>query len=83
MKINFQALEFNNLVGKLVSTYEWDAVIIGLTGGIEPHFGKNVWASNGHLHMWYPHQESPATKWEKRVDDIFDAGVQELDQEKR
>jgi len=83
MKVNFHALEFNTLVGKLTSTFDWDAVILGLTGGIEPHFGKNVWHSSGQLHMWHPQQEKPATAWEKRIDDIFTEGVQELDENKR
>ncbi len=83
MKVNFLALEFNNLVSKLTSTFEWDAIIIGLTGGIEPHFGKNVWVSDGGLHLWYPKQSTPATDWEKRIDEIFSLGVQELDENKR
>jgi len=83
MKVNFIALEFNVLVGKLTSTFDWDAVLIGLTGGIEPHFGKNVWESSGQLHMWNPKQETPQTPWEKRVDEIFNQGVQELDENKR
>ena len=83
MKVNFLPLEFNNLVGKLTATYDWDSIILGLTGGIEPHFGKNVWASDGQLHMWNPRQKSPQTAWETRVDDIFNAGVQELDEQKR
>jgi len=83
MKVNFLALEFNNLVSKLVSTFQWDTIIIGLTGGVEPHFGKNVWDSSGQLHMWYPKQEKPGTAWEKRVDEIFNLAVQELNEEKR
>jgi len=83
MKVNFLALEFNSLVGKLVSTYDWEAVLIGLTGGVEPHFGKNVWASGGQLHMWSPQQRSPATAWEERLDEIFTLGVQELEESKR
>jgi len=83
MKVNFLALEFNNLVSKMVSTYDWDAIIMGLTGGIEPHSGRNVWHSSGQLHMWYPRQETPNSDWEKRINEIFDAGVQELDREKR
>ncbi|MBN2097876.1 MAG: ABC transporter substrate-binding protein [Candidatus Omnitrophica bacterium] len=82
-KVHFMQLEFNNLVTKLNSSYDWDAVILGLTGGIEPHFGSNVWQSSGQLHMWYPKQKKPATYWEQRIDDIFNQGVQELDPEKR
>jgi peptide/nickel transport system substrate-binding protein len=83
MKVNFQAIEFNTLVSKLTSTYEWDAIVLGLTGGVEPHFGKNVWTTTGQLHMWHPNQEKPATPWEARIDDLFSKGVQELNEDKR
>ena len=83
MKVNFQGLEFNTLVSKLNSTFEWDAIVLGLTGGQEPHFGKNVWTSSGQLHLWNPHQKIPATDWEKRIDEIFDQGVSELNEDKR
>lgn len=83
MKVNFLSLEFNTLVTKLNATFDWDAIVLGLTGGIEPHFGKNVWHSTGGLHLWYPQQKTPATAWEKRADEIFDQGVQELDENKR
>ena len=83
MKVNFRALEFNTLVSQLTSSFQWEAVILGLTGGIEPHFGKNVWMSSGQLHMWYPMQKEPATDWEERTDEIFIQGVQELDENKR
>ena len=71
------------LVSKLDSTFDWEAIILGLTGGIEPHFGKNVWDSSGQLHMWYPAQKEPATPWEARIDEIYNLGVQELDRDKR
>ena len=71
IKVNFQVLEFNTLVSKLNGSFAWDAILLGLTGGGDPHFGKNVWMSSGQLHMWYPLQSSPATKWEKRIDEIF------------
>lgn len=83
MKVNFLALEFNTLVSKLNATFDWDAILLGLTGGVEPHFGQNVWKSSGQLHMWYPKQAKPATPWETRIDDIFNQGVQELDENKR
>ncbi|MDP2652722.1 MAG: ABC transporter substrate-binding protein [Candidatus Omnitrophota bacterium] len=83
MRINFKPVEFNTLVSKLTSTFEWDALVMGLTGGVEPHFGKNVWSSDGQLHLWNPRQKAPATDWEKRIDELFSLGVQELDEGKR
>jgi len=83
MKVNFLGVEFNALIQKLNATYDWDAILLGLTGGIEPHFGRNVWHSSGQLHLWSPNQTKPDTEWEARIDEIFDAAVQELDEEKR
>jgi len=83
MKVNMVTVEFNTLVNKLMASYDWDMVMIGLTGGVEPHFGQNVWKSSGGLHLWDPAQKQPATDWEKRIDAIYDAGAQELDENKR
>ncbi|NPA12417.1 MAG: ABC transporter substrate-binding protein [Aquificae bacterium] len=83
IEVNFQAIDFNNLVSRLMSNYDWEAVIIGLTGSIDPYFGQNVWLSSGHLHMWYPNQKKPATKWEAEVDRLFQLAAVELDQKKR
>jgi len=83
-RVHFQLLEFNSLIQKIDNPpFEWDAVLLGLTGGVEPHFGKNVWHSTGSLHMWYPRQKTPATPWEATIDSLFDVGVKELDNEKR
>ncbi|MBU2265520.1 MAG: ABC transporter substrate-binding protein [Candidatus Omnitrophica bacterium] len=82
-KVNFVPLSFNQLTSKLDSTFDWDALILGFTGGIEPHFGNNVWQSSGHLHAWYPKQPKPATSWEAEIDKIFNQAVQELDRDKR
>jgi len=83
MKVNLVPVEFNTLVNKLMASFDWDMAMIGLTGGVEPHFGQNVWASSGGLHLWDPHQQKPATAWEKRIDGIYDQGAQELDENKR
>jgi len=81
--VNFVPLAFNQLASKFDSTFDWDAIILGFTGGIEPHFGSNVWQSSGHLHAWYPKQKEPVTEWEAEIDQIFNQGVQELDRDKR
>ncbi len=82
-RVNFLPLAFNQVVARLDSTYDWDAVLLGLTGGPEPHFGRNVWASSGHLHMWHPRQKEPQTEWEAEIDFIFNQAVQILDEDKR
>lgn len=76
MKVNFKPIEFNSLVNKLVSSLDWDLVIMGLTGTpLEPHNGKNVWYSNGSLHL-FNQRVSPNEKgllpWEVQLDKIID-----------
>lgn len=80
MKVNFKPIEFNSLVNKLVSTFDWDMVIMGLTGSpLEPNGGKNVWLSDGRLHMF--NQRTPQEgkqgilPWEKELDEMFTKGA--------
>lgn len=80
MKVNFKPIEFNSLVNKLVSTHDWDMVIMGLTGSpLEPNGGKNVWLSDGRLHMFNMRspQEGKAKilPWEKELDECFTKGA--------
>ncbi len=84
IEVHFQPIDFNSLVSRLTSPpYEWEAVIIGLTGSIDPHFGRNVWHSSGQLHMWNPVQKEPETEWEREVDRLIDMGAVEMDPKKR
>jgi peptide/nickel transport system substrate-binding protein len=83
MRVTFAPEAFNTLVTKLTSSFAWDAIVIGLTGGLEPHNGQNVWRSNGSLHMWWPKQDRPATDWETEIDRLFDQAATTIDQAKR
>ncbi|MEC9488166.1 MAG: ABC transporter substrate-binding protein [Halanaerobium sp.] len=83
MDVKFRPIEFNKLVNQLMSEFDWDAILIGLTGSLEIASGKNVWQSDGPLHMWYPFQEEPATEWEAEIDRLFDEGASYPDPAKR
>jgi peptide/nickel transport system substrate-binding protein len=76
-------LEFNNLIDKIDNTYDWETIVLGLSGSDEPHCGANVWMSSARTHEWYPKQKSPSTPWEARIDTIFTLGAQEMDKVKR
>ena len=88
MKVNFKPLEFNSLVNKLTNSMDWDMAIMGLTGSpLEPHDGKNVWTSNGSLHMFNQRPQGynidDRLDWEKELDDIFKEGALKLTFEER
>jgi len=83
IEVNYRPLDFTALVEKLDTNFDWDAILIGFTGGIEPQNGANVLRSSGNLHMWNPGQKAPATEWEKEIDQLLEQGSRELDPMKR
>ncbi len=63
--------------------YDWDMVMLGFSGGFEPHLGRDIWQSSGKHHLWAPGHQKPATQWETRINHLFDAGTAILDKEGR
>ena len=83
IQADYESLEFGDLVGKLVSTYDWEVLVIGFTGGSDPYGGIAFWHSSEDLHLWRPNQAEPATAWEAEIDDLYVQASQELDRAKR
>ena len=83
IKVNYRPLEFTTLVDKLDSSFDWDCVLIGFTGGVEPNDGANFYRSSGNLHIWDPNQPKPVTPWEAEIDTLLDQGASEMDPNKR
>ncbi len=88
MTVNFKPIEFNTLVSKLVNTNDFDAVIMGFTGSpLEPYGGKNVWYSNGTLHVFNmrktPEENKKLFDWERQLNSLFDRASLELNFDKR
>jgi len=79
IEVVFTQVEFNALVSRMDATFDWDVILLGLTGSSEPHFGANVWISSGRTHEWYPRQKSPSTPWERELDSLVSAGVRTAD----
>ena len=80
---DYKFVEFADLVSQLIESYDWEAMIIGFTGGPDPYSGIGFWHSSEDLHLWYPNQPRPATKWEAHIDELYIMGSQELDRDKR
>lgn len=92
VKVEYRPIDFNELVRQLTSpaangAREFDAILIGLTGGIEPAFGRNVWELNGPLHMWNLGMsgKNPAKieAFEVLIDTLMKRGATTLDQAQR
>jgi peptide/nickel transport system substrate-binding protein len=81
--LTFKPVDFNTLVTQLVSTYDWQMIMIGLTGSVDPISGSNVYPSRGNLHMIEPNQKTPRRDWEKQVDAAWNKANNTLDEAQR
>lgn len=91
IQVDFNAINFNALIDKLFGSRDWEAHMIGFTGGIEPHGLANLWTSKGGSHSFNlaPQPGQPAINgwepldWELEIDRLFGEGARELDESKR
>ena len=91
IKADLQVVNFNVVLQKLFSR-DWEVYVGGFGGGsIDPHSGFNIWYSRGSSHQFNqaPQPGEPpitgweASDWELEIDRLFQAGVRELDEDKR
>ena len=89
--VDFTPIAFNVLVDKLSNSLDWEAHIIGFTGGNEPHWGSTLWLPDGNLHLFNqkpqpgrkPIQGRKVADWEKKIGELYIEAARELDEEKR
>ncbi len=91
MKIDFNPVDFRIISDKLDNSKQWDATILGFTGGSEPNSAINLWATDGDSHLFNKGasaEEKPfvgreVADWEQKIHDLMIQGAQELDEPKR
>ena len=83
LDVDFRTVDFGDMVAQLTATFDWEAMVVGLTGSPDPFGGMTVWHSGEGLHLWHPNQPEPATEWEAEIDELYIAGSKELDHEQR
>ena len=83
IEVNLKFMDFGTMISKIDNTFEYEAALMGFTGGGDPSGGKAIYRSDGFLHVWNPRQSSPATDWEKRIDNIMDMQEVEMNPEAR
>ena len=84
IEVELQFLDFNTIITKTSSSFEYEACMLGLGGGApDPYAGKDILMSGGRLHQWHPQQKEPATDWEARIDALMLEVGRHTDVEKR
>ncbi len=74
------ALELKAAFERLFQTFDYDACILGLSGGdTDPNPALNVLLSDGSHHLWHLGQSEPATPWEAEIDRLMKQQLTTLD----
>ena len=91
IQVDFTPLAWNTYTDKLSNSLDWEASMLGLTGGLEPNDGANVWSPEGGLHMFNqkpqagqkPIEGREVAPWEAEIGKLYIKGARELDEAKR
>ena len=91
MKVDFNPVDFRIITEKLDNSKQWDATLLGFTGGSEPNSSINLWATDGDSHLFNkgptgdekPFVGREIADWEQKIHDLMIKGAQELDETKR
>ncbi len=62
---------FGDMVMRLDKTYDYEAAVMVLEGMPDAAVLRFFFESSGPMHFVNPYQKSPATDWEKRVDELY------------
>jgi peptide/nickel transport system substrate-binding protein len=87
-KLGIQAhivpLEFRAMIDRVFQSFNYEAAIMGLGGGdADPNPEMNVWTATGTSHLWHLGETTPATDWERELDQLMQKQMVTLDYSKR
>jgi peptide/nickel transport system substrate-binding protein len=82
--VNVVTLDFPSLSERMTQSFDYDAIILGLTNvDLDPNGEMNVWLSSSENHQWNPQQKTPETPWEAEIDRLMRAQASTSDTKKR
>ena len=81
--IDIVALERDPMLKQFFSG-AYDAMYYGApVNSIDPAINSDLWLSSGAFHFWNPGQTTPATAWEKQIDELMRTQSTSMDSAKR
>jgi len=82
--VNVVTLDFPSLIERMTQTFDYEAIILGLTNvDLDPNGEMNVWLSSSENHQWNPQQKVPETSWGAEIDRLMRAQASSTDPKRR
>jgi peptide/nickel transport system substrate-binding protein len=73
-----------NTVQQRLFAGDFDAMFVGFTASDpDPALSMDFWLSAGGSHFWHPGQNTPATDWERQIDELMTRQATRLDEAER
>ncbi len=83
IRVDVVLLEQGALVQSMLKgEFESIFFLIGSTS-LDPAMNADLWLSSGTAHVWNMPQQTPATEWEKQIDDLMAVVMTNVDQAER
>lgn len=86
IELNMRYIDFSLALQKITNTFDYEMAVIGWgspQGEGDPSGNKSLLRSNGENHQWHIREKTPATEWEKQIDDLMDTSERTFDQAER
>jgi peptide/nickel transport system substrate-binding protein len=78
--VNVQLLLPNELVARFLDSFDYEAVLFGLTPtDVAPDLQTDLWYSSSKNHFWHPAQPKPQTSWEAEIDELISQLTRSVD----
>lgn len=73
-------IEGAGLMARIMGSLDYEACLLGIgQTDPDPSAEMGLWLSRAPHHLWNPRQETPATAWEARIDELMERQMSELD----
>jgi peptide/nickel transport system substrate-binding protein len=84
LTVDVVALEGNAVVQRLTTGQGYEATYfhVGMTD-TDPALTQGYWLSSGSFHVWNIGQKTPATAWERQIDELMARQTSSLDEQER
>jgi peptide/nickel transport system substrate-binding protein len=84
LTVDIVTLEGNALVQRLATGQGYEATYFQISPtDMEPTLGQEYWLSSGAFHVWHLGQKTPATEWERRIDELMLRHTTAIDETER
>jgi peptide/nickel transport system substrate-binding protein len=82
--VDVVTLDVSQVIDAFVVKQKYDAVYFNATkSDLDPGTNPDFWLSAGSAHVWNLQQKTPATEWERRIDDLMSRQIASRDMAER